>query len=167
MDKSKQIAKIAYHALDEKKAEDIKIIEINKLSIVADYFIIANGTNTPHVDALVDSVEDVLYLLCFFAVIRKDIFCSRIYFPVFIFEKTNDVFSNKQDSFIRILDRQIAGLLHDCAKEYSDADLLQKCMELELPISKHERIVLSGFWNAIWRSSSSGGSDGCLRSGSR
>ncbi len=35
----------------------------------------------------------------------------------------------------------IAGLLHDCAKEYSDADLLQKCMELELPISKHERKV--------------------------
>ena len=31
MDHSKQIAKIAFHALDEKKAEDIKIIEINKL----------------------------------------------------------------------------------------------------------------------------------------
>lgn len=35
----------------------------------------------------------------------------------------------------------IAGLLHDCAKEYSEAELLEKCMELELPISKHEREV--------------------------
>lgn len=60
MDKAKQIAKIAYQALDEKKAEDIKIIEINKLSVVADYFVIANGTNTPHVDALVDNVEEEL-----------------------------------------------------------------------------------------------------------
>ena len=37
----------------------------------------------------------------------------------------------------------VAGLLHDCAKEYSDEELLQKCMELELPISKHERNVPS------------------------
>lgn len=60
MEHSKQIAKIAFHALDEKKAEDIKIIEINKLSVIADYFIIASGTNTPHVDALVDHVEEEL-----------------------------------------------------------------------------------------------------------
>ena len=35
----------------------------------------------------------------------------------------------------------IAGLLHDCAKEYSDTELLKKCLELELPVSLYERKV--------------------------
>jgi ribosome-associated protein len=60
MEISKQMVKLAYHALDEKKGEDIQIIEIKDISIIADYFIIANGTNTPHVDALVNSVRDTL-----------------------------------------------------------------------------------------------------------
>ena len=60
MEKAKQIVKTTFHALDDKKAEDIKIIEIGKLSVVADYFVIANGTNTPHVDALVDNVQEEL-----------------------------------------------------------------------------------------------------------
>lgn len=51
-------AKIAYEALEEKKAEDIKIISISKISPIADYFIIANGTNSLQVDAMVDEVRD-------------------------------------------------------------------------------------------------------------
>ena len=42
---SKEMAKIAYEALDEKKAVDITIIDIQKVSVLADYFIIASGTN--------------------------------------------------------------------------------------------------------------------------
>ena len=57
---SKELAKIAVNALDDKKGEDIKIIEIGKLSTVADYFIIANGSNAPHVESLVDNVEEEL-----------------------------------------------------------------------------------------------------------
>jgi ribosome-associated protein len=57
---SKDMARLAYHALDEKKAEDIKVIEIGDISVIADYFIIANGTNAPQVQALVDSVQDEL-----------------------------------------------------------------------------------------------------------
>ncbi len=60
MDSSKQIVKLAYEALDEKKGEDIQIIEIKDISIIADYFIIANGTNASQVDALVNSVTDKL-----------------------------------------------------------------------------------------------------------
>lgn len=60
MDSSKLMAKLAYQALDEKKGEDIQIIEIKDISIIADYFIIANGTNANQVDALVDSVQDLL-----------------------------------------------------------------------------------------------------------
>ena len=60
MERSKLIIKKAYDALNEKKGEDIKIIEIGKLSTVADYFIIANGSNAPHVESLVDNVEEEL-----------------------------------------------------------------------------------------------------------
>lgn len=60
MENAKEIAKYAYEALDEKKAEDISIIEVGKVSTIADYFIIANGTSTPHVQALVAEVEEKL-----------------------------------------------------------------------------------------------------------
>ena len=60
MNQSIEMAKLAYEALDEKKGEDIKIIEIGEISSIADYFIIANGTNTSQVDALVGAVEEKL-----------------------------------------------------------------------------------------------------------
>lgn len=60
MDISKKMVKLAFEALDEKKGEDIQIIEIKDISIIADYFIIANGTNSSQVDALVHSVSDKL-----------------------------------------------------------------------------------------------------------
>ncbi len=57
---SKEMAKIAFEALDEKKAEDIVLLEVSDITILADYFIIANGTNSSQVQALVDNVEDKL-----------------------------------------------------------------------------------------------------------
>ena len=44
-------------ALDSKKAEDIRIIEIGDLTIVADYFVIANGTSSTQTKALAEEVE--------------------------------------------------------------------------------------------------------------
>ncbi len=60
MDNSTNMVKLAYQALEEKKGEDITVIEIKDISIIADYFIIANGTNSSQVDALVNSVSDTL-----------------------------------------------------------------------------------------------------------
>ena len=60
MEQSKLMAKLAYKALDEKKGEDIKVIDISEISVLADYFIIANGTNDSQVRALVESVEEEL-----------------------------------------------------------------------------------------------------------
>ena len=57
---SKQIAKIAFDALEDKKGVNIKIIDISNISILADYFIIAGGTNENQVKALADNVEDEL-----------------------------------------------------------------------------------------------------------
>ena len=44
-------------AVDSKIAEDIRIIEIGDLTIVADYFVIANGTSTTHTKTLAEEVE--------------------------------------------------------------------------------------------------------------
>ncbi len=57
---SKAAAKIAYKALEDKKGEDIKIIDISNVSVLADYFIIANGNNKNQVQALVDNVQEEL-----------------------------------------------------------------------------------------------------------
>ena len=55
---SKEMAKLAYQALSEKKAEDIRIIDISEISVIADYFIIASGSNA---NQLQDSVDEQLY----------------------------------------------------------------------------------------------------------
>lgn len=47
-------------SLDRKKGEDIKVIDISKLSIISDYFIIASGNSSTQVKALADEVEDKL-----------------------------------------------------------------------------------------------------------
>lgn len=44
-------------ALDSKRAEDIQLIGIKDLTIVADYFVIANGTSNTQTKALADEVE--------------------------------------------------------------------------------------------------------------
>ncbi len=44
-------------ALDSKKAEEITVIKITDLTIIADYFVIAGGTSTTHTKALADETE--------------------------------------------------------------------------------------------------------------
>lgn len=54
---SNEMARIAYDALDEKLGEDIRIIQIDEISVIADYLIIANGKNSNQIAALSDNVE--------------------------------------------------------------------------------------------------------------
>ena len=57
---SKELARMACEALEDKKALDVKIIDIEQVSTLADYFIIASGTNRNQVQAMADNVEEVL-----------------------------------------------------------------------------------------------------------
>ena len=57
---SKEMTKLAINALEDKKAEDIRIIDISEVSVLADYFIIASGSNRSQVQALSDNVEETL-----------------------------------------------------------------------------------------------------------
>ena len=56
-EKAKEIALLAAKALDDKKAKDIKILYVNKQTIIADYFVIAQGNSRTQVNALADEVE--------------------------------------------------------------------------------------------------------------
>ena len=60
IEQSREMAKLACEALADKKGEDIRVIDIAGISVLADYFIIANGTNESQVRALVDNVEETL-----------------------------------------------------------------------------------------------------------
>ncbi len=57
---SDKMVKIIYNALNEKKGEDIKVIDISEISVIADYFVIANGNNPSQISSMVDEVENEL-----------------------------------------------------------------------------------------------------------
>ena len=64
---AKELARLVVDALEDKKADDIQIIDISNVSVIADYFIIASGSNRNQVQALADHVEEI---------------CSRAGYPI-------------------------------------------------------------------------------------
>ena len=61
MDQIKKMVQIVYQALEDKKGENISIIDISGISPLADYFIITNGSSDSQVKALVDNVEEKMH----------------------------------------------------------------------------------------------------------
>ena len=60
MNREKEMTKIALKALDDKMAMDVKVIDINQVSVLADYFIIASGSNQNQVQAMVNNVDEMM-----------------------------------------------------------------------------------------------------------
>lgn len=60
MNQSKEMTKLAIAALEDKKANDVRVIDIAGVSVIADYFVIASGSNTNQVQAMADSVREAL-----------------------------------------------------------------------------------------------------------
>ena len=56
-----EAAKLAQEALEDKKGEDIKVLDLIGISNIADYFIIASGNNVNQLRAMADSVEEKLF----------------------------------------------------------------------------------------------------------
>lgn len=56
----KEMALLAVDALEDKKGEDITVIDISEVSVIADCFIIAGGSNKSQIQAMSDSVEEKL-----------------------------------------------------------------------------------------------------------
>ena len=57
---SKKMAQLCRVYADNKKAEDIVILDVRELSSVADYFVICSGTSEPHLRAVSDEILDKL-----------------------------------------------------------------------------------------------------------
>ena len=57
---SRKLALLCRELADNKKAEDIIILDVRELSSVTDYFVIAAGTSEPHLRAIVDEIVDQL-----------------------------------------------------------------------------------------------------------
>ncbi len=56
----KELAILAAKALDGKKGEEIKIMEVTELTTLADYFVICTGSSNTQINALCDAVEEKL-----------------------------------------------------------------------------------------------------------
>jgi ribosome-associated protein len=57
---SKKLALLCRELADNKKAENIAVLDVRKLSSVTDYFVIASGTSQPHLRAIVEEISGKL-----------------------------------------------------------------------------------------------------------
>jgi ribosome-associated protein len=57
---SKKLAQLCWEYADNKKAENIVILDVRELSSVADYFVLCSGTSEPHLRAISDEVINKL-----------------------------------------------------------------------------------------------------------
>ena len=107
MSKSADMAKLVIEALEDKKAEDIKVIDISEVSVIADYFIIAGGTNRSQIQALSDNVEEKL---------------GRAGYPskqVEGYDTANWILMDFQDVIVHIFDKENR-LLYDLERIWRD-----------------------------------------------
>ena len=57
---SNKLARLCREFADNKKAENIVILDVRDLSSVTDYFVITSGSSAPHLRAIVDEITDQL-----------------------------------------------------------------------------------------------------------
>jgi ribosome-associated protein len=57
---SKKLTSLCRKFADNKKAENVVVLDVRELSSVTDYFVIASGTSEPHLRAIVDEITDRL-----------------------------------------------------------------------------------------------------------
>jgi ribosome-associated protein len=55
-----RLIKLIVQALDGKKAEDLRVLDVSRLSSITDYLVLATGTSEPHLRALRIELERVL-----------------------------------------------------------------------------------------------------------
>ncbi|WP_350342519.1 ribosome silencing factor [Proteinivorax tanatarense] len=59
--KIKEKAELIKSAVDDKKGENIKVLDLEGVTEIADYFVIATANNVPHIKSICDEVEDSLH----------------------------------------------------------------------------------------------------------
>lgn len=112
-DNSKNMALLVIDALEDKKAEDIKIIDISEVSVLADYFIIAGGNNSSQIQALCNNVEEKLG--------RGGHPCRQIEG----YDTANWILMDFGDVIVHIFDKENR-LLYDLERIWRDGKLIEK-----------------------------------------
>ena len=106
------MAKLVIEALEDKKAEEIKVIDISEVSVIADYFIIAGGSNANQIQALCNNVEEKL---------------GRAGYPVKQvegYDTANWILMDFQDVIVHIFDKENR-LLYDLERIWRDGKQIQ------------------------------------------
>lgn len=110
---TKEAALLAVNALEDKKAEDIRIIDISEISTIADYFIIADGSNKSQIQAMADNVSEVLG--------KAGVNLRQIEG----YQNANWVLMDFQDVIVHIFDRDNR-LFYDLERIWRDGILIEK-----------------------------------------
>ena len=110
---TKETALMAVNALEDKKAEDIHIIDISDISTIADYFIIADGSNKSQIQAMADNVSEVLG--------RAGVNLRQMEG----YQNANWILMDFQDVIIHIFDRENR-LFYDLERIWRDGGLTDK-----------------------------------------
>lgn len=110
---TKETALLAVDALEDKKAEDIRIIDISEISTIADYFIIADGSNKSQIQAMADNVSEMLG--------RAGVSLRQMEG----YQSANWILMDFQDVIIHIFDRENR-LFYDLERIWRDGVLTDK-----------------------------------------
>lgn len=54
---AEELANAIYDILDDRKANDVKVLHVEKKTVIADYFVLCTGNSSTQVKALADEVE--------------------------------------------------------------------------------------------------------------
>lgn len=114
-DLSKEIAITAIKALEDKKAEDIRVIDISEVSVIADYFIIAGGNNPNQIRAMCDNVQEALE--------KNGHFCKQTEG----YDTANWILMDFGDVIVHIFDKENR-LLYDLERIWRDGKI-QDCTD--------------------------------------
>ena len=102
-----EMVKEIIKALDEKKSEDIKTLDISNVSVMADYFIIASGNNRNQLQAIADNVSEKLH--------KKGVEIKQIEG----YETANWILMDYGDVIVHIFDKENR-LFYDIERIWSD-----------------------------------------------
>ena len=113
MEQSREMARIACKALEDKKGENIQVIDISQVSVLADYFIIASGSNRNQVQAMADEAQEKLYKAGYEAK------------QVEGYQTANWILMDYQDIIVHIFDEENR-LFYDLERIWRDGSLVEK-----------------------------------------
>lgn len=100
-------------ALEDKKAEDIKVLDISEVTIMADYFVIASGSNRNQIQAIIDNVEEKMH---------KDGYDVK---QIEGYDTANWVLMDYGDIIVHVFDNENR-LFYDIERIWSDGKYIEK-----------------------------------------